>query len=243
MGHAYCMRCSGAYTGKNAYAATGSRLCQACLDADESARVKAYEQERDALYLQAMRAVVASADHIATLTKEVTALRGELANMRTDVGAFTRLVATKEEAMAKEDTMKVAEETTMSRAKARAAGALGIEVPAAAWRVAGRKAIDRSIAPAIAALVKADVLSRENAGVLAKHMKRPVVSGIYGVAIGTALTAHPRASSKPWLAKLASEMRIEGWARIGEAVVDPVLDALEKVFFASVADAGIEIGE
>lgn len=238
MGNAFCARCD------CGLATHGSLLCKPCLDADESARVKAYEQERDALYLQAMRAVVASADHIAALTKEVTALRGELANMRTDIGAFTRLVATKEEAMAKENTMKVAEETTLtSRAKARAADALGVEVPAAAWRVAGRKAIDRSIAPAIAALVKADVLSRENAGVLAKHMKRPVVSGIYGVAIGTALTAHPRASSKPWLAKLASEMRIEGWARIGEAVVDPVLDALEKVFFASVADAGIEIGE
>lgn len=153
-------------------------------------------------------------------------------------------MSTKERNMKEHDVGDDEDDEPESKSmKGRVLGSLAEELPDAGWRIAGRKAIDRSVGPALNALVKSKVVTRATANLIADFVSKPLGGGLYGVVLGTVITSHPRAANKPWVARLAREMRVEGWSRIGDLVVDPVLDALEVVFLSQLRDSGVDVNE
>lgn len=153
-----------------------------------------------------------------------------------------------EKLLKKEDQMtnqnqKTEEQNIVSDLKARAKGALAEEIPTVAWMTAARAAIDRSAPQIGKVLVKAKVIRAPTGEMVTAFVKSDLGSGIYGFAAGTILSAHPRAAKKPWLGMIAKHMRMEGLARIGTVLVDPLLTAVERVLLGAVEESGIDVSE
>jgi hypothetical protein len=123
----------------------------------------------------------------------------------------------------------------------RAKSALAEELPNAGWRIIGRQAIDRSYAPILKMMVRRKVLTPSTAKKVTEVLETTYGSGAYGLAVGTLLSAYPRFAARPEFARVASEMRTEGWSRLGSTLVDPVLDVFTTLVENLLEDAGLGI--
>lgn len=122
----------------------------------------------------------------------------------------------------------------------RAREAASEEIPQAMWMAAARKAIERSSPALTRVLLKSKILPASSSSLLKEKLATPLGGGLYGLAAGTLLSAHPRAAQIPWLGTLAYHMRLEGMARVASVLIDPMLAAVEAVLLSSVRDSGID---
>lgn len=144
--------------------------------------------------------------------------------------------------LSKEKPVAETKETgTVAGLTGRASAALGEEIPTVAWMTAARQAIDRSGPRIGQVLVKAKAIRPETAKIVTTFVTSELGSGVYGFVVGTVLSAHPRAAKKPWLGMIAKHMRMEGLARIGAVLVDPLLAAVENVLLGAVEESGIDV--
>lgn len=124
--------------------------------------------------------------------------------------------------------------------KDRATSAVKEEAPVAMWLVAARKAIDTTSPKVVKALVAAKVLKPAHVPLATTWLSSQLGSGLYGYAVGSLLSLHPRAASNKWVSNMASYMRIEGMSRIATVLVDPVFNVLEKAMITILDESGID---